>query len=126
VSAVSWAIETGYQPNQCPFSFFADVGGMNKTDWWGDASEGVVNTPIGVRYAFGGGSLKSRATRYNQATGLSSFSWLRNDGNWQTQKSFQIEMKGRIAMIWLFFFTLTIKLRAQLRHSRSSFHRSLT
>jgi hypothetical protein len=83
VSAVNWTIETGYQSEQWPVSVFANVGGINNdTDWWGDDAEGVVNTSNGVRYAFSGGSLKSQATRYNQVADLSSFSWLRNDGDW--------------------------------------------
>lgn len=82
VNAASWSLETGYQLEQMPVSFFANVVAMNDSDWWGDDADGVVNTSLGVRYAFGAGSLKEQNMRYNQVADLSAFSWLRNDGNW--------------------------------------------
>lgn len=82
-NALRWEIESAYQFDDMPLSIFTTVSGMNDQNWLDDpTAQGVLTAGIGVRWSFGGGTLKSQADSIAQVSDLSAVPWLRLDGDW--------------------------------------------
>jgi hypothetical protein len=83
VNALRWEVETAYQYDAVPLALFASVSGINDTTWLDDPSaNGVLMSTVGVRWVFGGGTLKTQSESVNQVSDLSTVPWMRLDGNW--------------------------------------------